>query len=324
MSSSLMTGSGLELPETTSGHMRINMKDTNIKPVLSHPRMCMNGSPTKVQGCQSMVKSMREVQRQQRRNRDLQEKLNHNPNSGNITVLVLLVIFVGHENRNLTSKSYIEGIWNGEIKEWFNVNAREHYQINPYVVDWTKTDNSESFYAGGEMGIRPEVAKAMWPILDQLDNQEGWDWSKFDSDGDGKLDSIVMMHSGVNALASVEGDKDCFGQEMKNRIWPHAYTNTGQDNLWRSKDQAYRTGGYTVASVFENGCDDAPTTTGLTCHEYMHTMDLIVSANTHSFKNIASCFFSQPHTFTFHVLPSPRICTTVKTSQLQKVSRVAG
>jgi Immune inhibitor A peptidase M6 len=252
----------------------VTLNHTNLIPSLAHPRMCMNGSPAQVKDCLAVVNSMKEqLHHQLAHQRELQQG-NHNPNRGDIKVLVLLVQFSDHGGRNLTSKSIIEELWNGEVKDWFNVNSQGVYTVDPYVVDWKMTDNTEPFYAGGKSGFRPELNKAMWPILDELDNQEGWDWSQFDSDKDGRLDSVVMMHSSVNA---VSGGKDCWGRDYLDRIWPHAFTGSAGDLVWRSKDESYRMAGYTVTSVYDADCDNIPTTAGLTCHEYMHTMDLVVS-----------------------------------------------
>jgi Immune inhibitor A peptidase M6 len=293
----------------------IYLSDNNLIPSLAHPRLCMNGSPSQVKQCLAMVKSWTEqLHRLAHHRRELQNS-NHNPNLGDIKVLVLLVQFSDHGGRNLTSKSVIEELWNGDIKEWFNVNSQGRYTVDPYVVDWKMTDNSETFYANGRSGFSPETVKAMWPILDELDNQQGWDWSQFDSDQDGKLDSVVMMHSSVNAVG---GGDDCFGRGHLDRIWPHAYTGSSGDNVWRSKDESYRIGGYTMTSVYDQDCDTIPTTAGLPCHEYMHTMALVVSVI--SYVGRLLLHFRPSHIFRFDY---QRICTMEKTCRQREVSNCA-
>ena len=57
-----------------------------------------------------------------------------------------------------------------------------------------------------------------WPALDALDNRPGWDWSQFDLDGNGRIDSLVISHSGYGSETLTT---DCFGADFNNRIWAH-------------------------------------------------------------------------------------------------------
>ena len=200
--------------------------------------------------------------------------INHNPNLGKIKVLILLIQFPDHGNRNLISKEEIESIWKGEISDWFAVNSGGLYEVDPVVLEWTITDKSEKDYAAGVQGFTTELQQAMYPVLDRLDNDPNWDWGPYDSDNDGFLDSVVMMHSGVSAVVTT--DADCFGQEAIDRIWPHAWATTSRG--WESQREgvSLRLNGYTVNSVYDGTCDDQILTTGLTCHEYMHTMGYVL------------------------------------------------
>ncbi|CAB9515810.1 Immune inhibitor A peptidase M6 [Seminavis robusta] len=253
----------------SSSHVYNHSSTGIITPVLAHPRLCENDD-TDDNSCHGMVESMKRQWRQQQR-RNLQRG-SHNPNLGNFKALVLLVQFTDHGNRNLIPKATIEELWNGQIKDWFNVNSHGKYTVDPVIIDWQMTDNTEQYYAIGKSGLDPSLPKAMWPILNRLDAEPGWDWSQFDVDQDGKLDSVVMLHSGISAVV---GGDDCFNTGFADRIWPHAYINSVDPNSWRSEDGNFKMGGYTVNSVYDDVCDDKPMTAGLTCHEYMHTFDLI-------------------------------------------------
>ena len=255
----------------------------NYTPSLLHPEVCRYVSEAECQHADESLqqhaqthtkhiqqrRELREQQQQQQQKqqqqheestrRDLQ--LNHNPNLGKIKVLILMIRFPDHakDGRKLISKSTIEEIWKGEVTNWFAVNARGLYEIEPVVIDWITTDKTEAEYTDGKQGFTSELQEAMWPALDQLDNRPDWDWSSFDSDQDGFLDSVVMMHSGVSAVVST--GPDCFGQEAQNRIWPHAWASIIQG--WQSKDKSVRLNGYTVNSVYDGDCDEVPLTTGL-------------------------------------------------------------
>ena len=122
------------------------------------------------------------------------------------------------------------------------------------------------------MGLVPELQLAMHPALDQLDAM-GIDWSQYDSDGNGEIDSVVMMHSGYDAVL---GLADCQGREPQNRIYAHAFAGSAEQ-AWVSADESMRLAAYAVVSVYDGICDDeGPATPGLTCHEYMHTMGYVL------------------------------------------------
>lgn len=216
--------------------------------------------------------SCQEIISTQQQERNLQ--IIPNPNLGKIHVLVLLIQFQDHQGRNLIDKSVIQDLWDGPINDWFRVNAQNKYEIvNTHVEDWFVTDNTEAHYAEGISGFTPDLKKAMYPALDKLD-AEGFDWGPYDSDKNGRLDSVVLFHSGISAVA---GETDCHGTARSDRIWPHAFSASLSYDTWTSQDGSVFLSGYTVNSVFDSTCDNVnePLTPGLTVHEYMHTMDLI-------------------------------------------------
>jgi len=245
----------------------------NYTPSLLHPELCRyvtesecqhveeslrRHAQTHIQHVANNRKLQQQMQQQMRRREQgqadyTQINADHNPNLGKIKVLVLMIQFPDHSGRNLISRDDVEALWKGEIANWFQVNSQGLYAIEPVVIDWVVTDKTEKEYANGQRGITIDLAQAMVPALDKLDNDPDWDWSSFDSDQDGFLDSVAMMHSGISAV--VTPDPDCFGQEQNDRIWPHAWANTG--NTWTNKDDSLRLNGYVVASVFDGICDDA-------------------------------------------------------------------
>ena len=77
-----------------------------------------------------------------------------------------------------------------------NVNSQGVYQLETTVIDWQTTDNTEAYYSFGVRGISTETGQMAYPILSNLDSRPNWDWSKYDLDGDGFMDSVVMVHSG--------------------------------------------------------------------------------------------------------------------------------
>jgi M6 family metalloprotease-like protein len=108
-----------------------------------------------------------------------------------------------------------------------------------------------------------------WPILDELDNRPDWSWDDYDLDKNGRIDSLVLIHSGYGAETTTD---DCYGRQFTDRIWAHAFSSSR--NAWKSKDGSMRVSGYTVASAFHGDCGSEPGKIGLTVHEYMHTLGL--------------------------------------------------
>ena len=217
-------------------------------------------------------------------------------------VLVLMIRFTDHNGRDLIPMSEVETFWNTRVPDWLDVNSQGRYSIDPVVVDWQTTDNTEEYYSFGMRGIVPELQQMAWPILDSLDNRPDWDWSEYDMDGNGDLDSVVMIHSGYGAETFTT---DCFGAEYQNRIWAHGELpsiqlhSVGKNvavclfpsgvflssyaafsrsrNSWKSKDGSVKLNGYTVSSAFDGDCGDESGKIGLTVHEYMHTLGMFQS-----------------------------------------------
>lgn len=129
-----------------------------------------------------------------------------------------MIRFSDHENRDLVPKADIDTFWQTKVPNWFDLNSQGRYDIDPVVVNWMTTDNTELYYSMGMRGIVPELQQMAWPILDELDNRPNWDWSQFDIDGNGRLDSVVMIHSGYGAETTTT---DCFDREFSDRIWAH-------------------------------------------------------------------------------------------------------
>ena len=76
------------------------------------------------------------MQEHVRAHKELQTRARTNPNLGSINVLVLMVRFSDHEDRDLISKIDIEEFWNTRVAEWMDVNSQGLYDIKATVVNW--------------------------------------------------------------------------------------------------------------------------------------------------------------------------------------------
>lgn len=134
------------------------------------------------------------------------------------------------------------------------------------MKDWIPTDDTELHYSFGRSGLTRDLSRALHPVLRVLDAL-GEDFSQFDQDGDGVLDSVVFLHSGFPAEV---GQWDCYnGRVSSQRIWSHAVSTYNDE--WRSFDGKYKLGGYMVASALRGTCGYKLARIGVPTHEFIHT-----------------------------------------------------
>ena len=198
---------------------------------------------------------------------------------GFVRVMVLLVQFPDHVERSLPPVVEYEELFNGEVAsdiiptgsvaKYIEDNSYGAFRIEAEVMDWVVTDMTEEEYSFGESGVTVEFGQAMYPALDHLERQ-GFDFSRFDLNDDGMIDSIVLLHSGY---AAEIGGVDCeSGADVTNRIWSHAITN--RDVNWKSKTSGIRTNSYCVSSGLQGRCGADVARLSVITHEFLHTLGL--------------------------------------------------
>jgi M6 family metalloprotease-like protein len=228
------------------------------------------------------------------------------PDDPVIEVLVVLMRFQDHRDRELPPKEEYERLWNERIRRWFFLNSHGKYRFYATVTEWMDSDDTEMKYASGVSGLLYNLQQSFWPILDQLNERDEWDWSKFDGNKDGKLDAVVVLHSGYPAEV---GGYDCTNQRpVEDRIWGHAFAssfswsnqgimdstelqtfslhqqpqqNTAQQNVTSQNpsdsvelEPLYVLHGYVIASGLNGTCGSDVANMGVMVHEYMHTLGL--------------------------------------------------
>jgi hypothetical protein len=83
--------------------------------------------------CEHADQSMREHIHSQR---SIQKQQRKNPNVGKIKVLVLMIQFTDHLDREMVPKEAVETFWQTKVSDWFQVNSQGRYSIDPVVIDW--------------------------------------------------------------------------------------------------------------------------------------------------------------------------------------------
>lgn len=250
----------------------------NYTPLLLHPESCRYRTEAECKASDLALQDhaerhrKRQQQYQRRRQQQLRERRMLNPSTGDFKVLVVLVYFADHNERSRPVRQRYQALWSNRITRWFDKNSHGNYEIDPVVTAWMAAEESEQYYANGQMGLNNGIQRAFWSALDTLDNQASWNWNEFDVDADGLLDSVVFLHSGYPAEA---GSIECGpNKDARDRIWSHATATSSLADTWTSKNGAYKLNGFVVASAYDEPCTTNVAKMGVMVHEYMQTFGL--------------------------------------------------
>lgn len=164
------------------------------------------------------------------------------PPLGIVKNLVVMIRFADHVGRNLPSVSDVNTLFNavggdaqlaptGSVKDVYSENSYGQMMldsyVNPGIGDWITVSNTEAYYANGNSGDST-LWQALREALDQLDAVI--DFADYDTDNDGRIDSIAFIHSGYGAEW---GGSDAYGSSQSDRIWSHRW---GIQPQWNSND----------------------------------------------------------------------------------------
>lgn len=166
------------------------------------------------------------------------------------------------------------------MRNYFLENSKGTYDLSGAVVDWLTLPHSEAWYGAdscvagnASMVGHPDnpigVQQSVVDAVDVLNAREpGFNWDEFDTDNDGVVDHLVIVHSG-------SGEEGGGGPEGTYAIWSH------------SSDVMPAAGGYVACTAGSSGCDpdhdirvlnyimqpeDAGV--GVFAHEYGHDLGL--------------------------------------------------
>lgn len=265
--------------ETVHQYRRRMGVDFKYKPKNMHPEQC------------------RFLSEAECRRRDEESEL-HNPTIGDdVNVLVLLVRFNDHQDRELPTREYIDTMMNGargeginvvgSVKDYLRYASMKQYNVNFHVQDWVTVSNNEEYYSAIPYGsdsyaygigcnhhaASDGIFSEALNVIDEVNYTNFWDFDKYGDDGDFDtyLDHLVVIHSGYDATYGSNFFGDCPSTPEK-RIWGQGCSRANAD--YRAKDSMTQIGGWSMVGAFSD-CSGNFLTHGLITHEFMHGFGLL-------------------------------------------------
>lgn len=146
----------------------------------------------------------------------------------------------------------------GSVRDYYTEVSYGKLTMQSVIVPWVQLPQSESYYGAGEPDPHPQqmVADAI-----NAASAAGFDFSQGDSDGDGWVDGLTIIHSS-------------YGQEYGNpspdtRIWSHQWNLTSI--VTKNSTKLYH---YHTEPAFRGGSGTSITRIGVICHEMGHFFGL--------------------------------------------------
>lgn len=196
---------------------------------------------------------------------------------GTIRVPVLLSRFANHVNRPLPSRESIQALCDSQLVPYFQQQSYGQYSVVCDVVDWVTISYTEAQISQGNQGLNGPVPiqDLFIDVLNALDSSAAGDlefWTKYDSDGDGLIDLVAVLHSGYDS--SLPGT-DCTNAAATPpfRIHSQAYRGLNGEGWQSSADTlSYGLNSYCISPALLGACGELPQPVGILAHEWTHTL----------------------------------------------------
>jgi M6 family metalloprotease-like protein len=199
---------------------------------------------------------------------------------GTLHNLVILIRFTDHKNRTLPSRADIDILMNhdgphplcptGSVRDVVLQNSYGALTLESTVIDWIDLDNTESYYANNVTGRSNRIFGALKYALNYVDMNGMVNFSSFDTNRDGHIDSITFLHSGY---AAEFGGLDAAGTSESNRIWSHKWTIQGPGGPFISKS-GVRVANYQLSPALWRTSGASIGRIGVISHELGHSLGL--------------------------------------------------
>ncbi len=189
------------------------------------------------------------------------------PSSGKTRVLAICVDYPDLPANNTIDEfaRMFNGPNNGRrsFSQYFRENSYGKLDMSVDVIGWVRAENDYKTYSNGNTGFwggRQLAAEAI-----NAANERGVDFSQYDNDNDGRVDGIIIIHSGRGAEEA--GDD--------NFIWSHRWAIEGSYDGKEVDD-------YTIQPEIRSG---ERVNIGIFCHEFGHLLGLPDLYDTYNDRN---------------------------------------
>mgnify|MGYP005621747247 FL=1 len=156
---------------------------------------------------------------------------------------------------NQTGYNHLNYDNTGSFKDFFQEISYGQFLPSSEVSNWITAPHNHDYYAYGNPDGYQHVKELVRAMVDSLE-ASGFDWSKYDNDGDGNVDALNLLHQGSGAE---EGDHT--------NIWSHKWS---LGNLAVTYD-GVTINSYTMNPEIQNGTIVA---IGVLSHEFGHALGL--------------------------------------------------
>ncbi|OGV81812.1 MAG: hypothetical protein A3K19_26470 [Lentisphaerae bacterium RIFOXYB12_FULL_65_16] len=147
----------------------------------------------------------------------------------------------------------------GSVKDYYNEVSYGKLTIQSIVTDWVHLPGNEADYGANDAWGNDVDLDQM--VLDAISAADaaGLDFSQGDSDGDGWVDVLTIVHSGLD---------ESWGSNSVNCIWSH------QGSVSEQTKDSVRTARYHTAPAMRFSSTTGITRIGVICHEMGHFFGL--------------------------------------------------
>ncbi len=192
------------------------------------------------------------------------------PPTGKRKVLVVLVEYP--DLRATIAKENFELLLNqpnyngtGSFRDYFLATSNGKLDIECVVYGWVMADNGYTYYGKNSTSYNTATRQLLLGAVKDVNDSFNVDFSAFDSDNDGFVDGVIVMHAGIGAEEqSAPNANDyiwSFRSSLQSSQRP-TYDGVKVNSFAMFPEKRYRSGTYPMVGI------------GVVSHEFGHLLDL--------------------------------------------------
>lgn len=188
-------------------------------------------------------------------------------NKGKANIPVLLVQFADKKFMDANPMSTFEGFFKDgstSARQYFEDQSNGQFQpqfdiYGPYTLAGNRATYGGNDYRGNDKGVGKMVAEACIGLAGQID------FSKYDNDGDGECDTLIILYAGEGEASS----------DVDEAVWPCQWDLSSSDYGKALNYNSTRINRFAVFNEL-NVMSDTPKVDGIGtfCHEFSHCLGL--------------------------------------------------